>query len=70
MESLFAKEYLSNRNHEEWSRGNDMEEIELQKMQNELRIKQLKLQNWEQEFQSRQSIVTSNGIVIKKIFNA
>jgi hypothetical protein len=54
----------------QWEQDLREKEIELQKKQTELRERLLKLQNWEKEFSNKTSIVTANGIVIKKIFNA
>lgn len=68
--AMLEKQYMDAVEVNNWEKECIEMEIELQKKQNELREQQLKLQNWEVQFHRRQNIVTSNGIVIKKIFNA
>ena len=68
--ALLERQYMDAVEATTWENECREREIELQQKQTELREKQMKLQNWETQFNSRQSIVTSNGIVIKKIFNA
>lgn len=53
-----------------WENEFNNRQVEIQRKQKELQMKQMKLQAWENEFQNRQvNFIMANGIVVKTLYN-